>query len=174
VVTGTITKIAPFGAFARIEDGIEGLIHLSELPAGMDPKASLHEGQQLQLRILRIDAERRRLGLSLRQAEEMDKEPVTETSTDTGTSGATSDMMSLSLEAPPSQSEEGSAQPDKESSSQRRDTKGERRDRQERNNENPLLNNLPLSDEGETTAMAEAFRAAARQRPKEEAEDSLE
>src|SRR5207248_302737 len=33
VVTGTITKIAPFGAFARIEDGIEGLIHLSELPA---------------------------------------------------------------------------------------------------------------------------------------------
>ena len=174
VVTGTITKIAPFGAFARIEDGIEGLIHLSELPAGMDPKASLHEGQQLQLRILRIDAERRRLGLSLRQAEEMDKEPVAETSPDTGTSGATNDMMSLSLETPPSQSEEGSAQPDKEGSAQRRDTKGERRDRQERNNENPLLNNLPLTDEGETTAMAEAFRAAARQRTKEEAEDSLE
>src|SRR5690348_13253722 len=86
VVTGTITKIAPFGAFARIEDGIEGLIHLSELPAGMDPKASLHEGQQLQLRILRIDAERRRLGLSLRQAEELDKEPVAETaSAETGT-----------------------------------------------------------------------------------------
>src|SRR5579872_5662102 len=74
VVTGTITKIAPFGAFARIEDGIEGLIHLSELTPGMDPKANLHEGQQLQLRILRIDAERRRLGLSLRQADEMDAE----------------------------------------------------------------------------------------------------
>src|SRR6266853_5486253 len=74
VVTGTITKIAPFGAFARIEDGIEGLIHLSELTPGMDPKTSLHEGMQLQLRILRIDAERRRLGLSLRQAEEMDTE----------------------------------------------------------------------------------------------------
>jgi len=68
VVTGTITKIAPFGAFARIEDGIEGLIHLSELTPGMDPKANLHENQQLQLRILRIDADRRRLGLSLRQA----------------------------------------------------------------------------------------------------------
>jgi small subunit ribosomal protein S1 len=173
VVTGTITKIAPFGAFARIEDGIEGLIHLSELPPGMDPKASLHEGQQLQLRILRIDAERRRLGLSLRQAEEMDKEPVAETATETGTSGASGDMMSLSLEAPSSQTEESTVPPEKESIA-RRETKGERRERPERVNENPLLNNLPLSEEGETTAMAEAFRAAARQRTKEEPEGSQE
>src|SRR5258706_53086 len=77
VVTGTITKIAPFGAFARIEDGIEGLIHLSELTPGMDPKQTLHEGVPLQLRILRIDAERRRLGLSLRQADELDAKEVT-------------------------------------------------------------------------------------------------
>jgi small subunit ribosomal protein S1 len=71
LVTGTITKIAPFGAFARIEDGVEGLIHLSELPAGQqDPKAVLKEGQEVQVRILRIDAERRRLGLSIRQADE--------------------------------------------------------------------------------------------------------
>src|SRR5713226_5426823 len=74
VVTGVITKIAPFGAFARIEDGIEGLIHLSELTPGVDPKQILHEGAQLQLRILRIDAERRRLGLSLRQVDELDAE----------------------------------------------------------------------------------------------------
>ncbi len=73
VVTGEVTKIAPFGAFARIEDGIEGLIHLSELTPGQDPKSILHEGAQLQLRILRIDAERRRLGLSLRQADELDQ-----------------------------------------------------------------------------------------------------
>jgi len=174
VVTGTITKIAPFGAFARIEDGIEGLIHLSELPAGMDPKANLHEGQQLQLRILRIDAERRRLGLSLRQAEEMDKVPSAETPTETGTSGVSGDMMSLSLGAPSLQTDESTAQPEKEGSTPRRDTKGDRRERTERVNENPLLNNLPLSEEGETTAMAEAFRAAARQRTKEEPEGSQE
>src|SRR5205809_3326306 len=76
VVTGTITKIAPFGAFARIEDGIEGLIHCSELIPGTDPKTILHEGTPLQLRILRIDPERRRLGLSLRQADELDAPPV--------------------------------------------------------------------------------------------------
>ena len=74
VVTGTITKIAPFGAFARIEDGVEGLIHLSELLSG----TNLEEGQQLQLRILRIDAERRRLGLSLRQAQEPDQDNTPE------------------------------------------------------------------------------------------------
>ncbi len=175
VVTGTITKIAPFGAFARIEDGIEGLIHLSELTPGMDPKTNLHEGQQLQLRILRIDAERRRLGLSLRQAEEPDKEPVAETaSAETGTSHAPGDMMSLSLEAPSSRTEETSSQTEKETSSARREIKGDRGVRPERNNDNPLLNNLPLGDEGETTAMAEAFRAAARQRSKEESEASQE
>jgi predicted RNA-binding protein with RPS1 domain len=72
VVTGTITRIAPFGAFARIEDGVEGLIHLSELMPGMDPETSLHEGQSVQLRILRLDAERRRLALSMRQVDEPD------------------------------------------------------------------------------------------------------
>jgi predicted RNA-binding protein with RPS1 domain len=73
VVTGVITRIAlPFGAFARIEDGIEGIIHLSELPPGMDPMTSLYVGQHVQVRILRFDAERRRLVLSLRQVDEHD------------------------------------------------------------------------------------------------------
>src|SRR5436309_9431255 len=93
VVTGAVTKIAPFGAFARIEDGIEGLIHLSELTPGMDPKTVLHEGAQLQLRILRIDAERRRLGLSLRQADENEPKegaatPAAEASKDSAASAA--------------------------------------------------------------------------------------
>src|SRR5256886_4140007 len=114
VVTGVVTKIAPFGAFARIDDGIEGLIHLSEVGAGVDPKAVLVEAAQLQLRILRIDADRRRLGLSLRQAEEMDKVPSVETPTETGTSGASGDMISLSLEAPSPQTDESTSQPEKE------------------------------------------------------------
>jgi small subunit ribosomal protein S1 len=82
--------------------------------------------------------------------------------------------MSLSLEAPSPQTEESATSSEKEGGTARRETKGERRERPERTNENPLLNNLPLGEEGETTAMAEAFRAAARQRTKEEPEGSQE
>src|SRR5437588_8412115 len=99
VVTGVITKIAPFGAFARIEDGIEGLIHLSELTPGMDPKQTLHEGVPLQLRILRIDAERRRLGLSLRQADELDAKELpaetTEVETPAGATAGASEAKAI-------------------------------------------------------------------------------
>jgi predicted RNA-binding protein with RPS1 domain len=76
VVIGTVTKIAPFGVFASIEEGVEGFIHLSEITPGTNLKTDLHEGQQLQLRILRIDAERRRLGLSMRQAEQIFPEGI--------------------------------------------------------------------------------------------------
>ena len=177
VVTGVITKIAPFGAFARIEDGIEGLIHLSELTPGMDPRQTLHEGVPLQLRILRIDAERRRLGLSLRQAEEVDAKEVpgevTEGETAPGATTGPSDEKPIpSLEETSARQEPGAPHAETTGGPPRRhEGKNEKR---ERANENPLLNNLPGGDIGETTAMAEAFRAAARQRSKEENETTEE
>jgi len=166
VVTGVITKIAPFGAFARIEDGIEGLIHLSELTPGVDPKQTLHEGVPLQLRILRIDAERRRLGLSLRQADELDKEvPVEMADVSVSPSPVVEEKVIPSLEETPVRSDP---------STQQQENAGARRNegKRERPVENPLLSGLPNNDVGETTAMAEAFRAAARQRTKEESEPS--
>lgn len=70
LVRGTVTQLANFGAFARIEDGIEGLIHVSELADEriQHPKQVVQEGQDLILRIIRIDPQRRRMGLSLRRA----------------------------------------------------------------------------------------------------------
>ncbi len=70
LVRGTVTQLANFGAFARIEDGIEGLVHVSELTDERiaHPKQVVEEGQDLILRIIRIDPERRRMGLSLRRA----------------------------------------------------------------------------------------------------------
>ncbi len=177
VVTGVVTKIAPFGAFARIEDGIEGLIHLSELTPGIDPKTILHEGAQLQLRILRIDAERRRLGLSLRQADEVDQKeptPEAEAELDLAPNGVPAAVASPessipSLEtAPPSLEAATLAQP--EAHTPRRNENRRDRDRNA-NNENALLNNLPPEEEGELTAMAEAFRAAARNRSKDDADE---
>lgn len=71
LVTGEVTKLASFGAFARIEDGIEGLIHISELDEERritHPREVVREGDILTLRIVRIEPERRRLGLSIKQA----------------------------------------------------------------------------------------------------------
>jgi small subunit ribosomal protein S1 len=70
LVQGTITQLANFGAFARIQDGIEGLIHVSELSDDRvaHPRNVVKEGDEMLLRIIRIDPQRRRMGLSLRRA----------------------------------------------------------------------------------------------------------
>lgn len=74
LIHGTITQLANFGAFARIEDGVEGLVHVSELSDERitHPRNLVREGDMLPLRIIRIDAQRRRIGLSLRRALEED------------------------------------------------------------------------------------------------------
>ena len=62
----------PYGAFARIADGVEGLIHVSEIAAQRvadPPKAAVRVGDVLEVRIVAIDRERRRLSLSARLAE---------------------------------------------------------------------------------------------------------
>jgi small subunit ribosomal protein S1 len=64
-----ITNVVDFGAFACIEEGLEGLIHISQLAEGqfLHPRNVVREGEQVQARILNIDGKARRLGLSLRQ-----------------------------------------------------------------------------------------------------------
>lgn len=71
-VEGVITNVVDFGAFARIEEGLEGLIHVSELAEGhfLHPRNVVAEGQHVSARILSIDGHARRLGLSLRAATE--------------------------------------------------------------------------------------------------------
>ena len=70
VVTGLITKLVTFGAFARIEGPVEGLIHVSELVDRRigHPREVVREGDLVPLRIVRIERDRHRLGLSLRRA----------------------------------------------------------------------------------------------------------
>lgn len=75
MVECTITQLATFGAFARVEDGIEGLIHVSELgdERVQHPRDVLQEGDVVQARIIRIDPARKRMGLSLRRTSEDDE-----------------------------------------------------------------------------------------------------
>ncbi len=71
-VSAKITKLAQFGAFAEVEPGVEGLVHISELSDERitHPKQVVREGEQVQLRIIGIDPQRHRLRLSLRQVED--------------------------------------------------------------------------------------------------------
>jgi len=63
VVQGTVTQIAPFGAFVRMSEGVEGLIHSSELTGAA--VAAVSEGAAVTVRIIRVDIPRRRIALSL-------------------------------------------------------------------------------------------------------------
>ncbi|NLF10725.1 MAG: S1 RNA-binding domain-containing protein [Anaerolineaceae bacterium] len=69
LVEGVVTNVVDFGAFAEIDEGIEGLIHVSELADApiSHPKEVVKKGDLLLLRIIRIDARRKRLGLSLKR-----------------------------------------------------------------------------------------------------------
>jgi small subunit ribosomal protein S1 len=77
VIDGTVTKLVNFGAFVRVRDGLEGLIHISELSHQRvaHPGDVVHEGQTIKLKIISLDSERHRLGLSLKQAEEPPARP---------------------------------------------------------------------------------------------------
>lgn len=68
VVEGEVTNVVKFGAFVGIEEGLEGLIHVSELGDGhfLHPRSVIQEGETVRARIVHIDAASRRLGLSLR------------------------------------------------------------------------------------------------------------
>ncbi len=73
LVEGTITRLTKFGAFARLEDDIEGLIHISEISEKRieHPKEVLKEGETYTLRVIKVDTAEHRIGLSLRRVESM-------------------------------------------------------------------------------------------------------
>jgi small subunit ribosomal protein S1 len=67
-VDAVITSVMPFGAFARLEEGLDGLIHVSEMNLGdelVKPREVVVEGQRVLVRVLHVDSEQQRLGLSL-------------------------------------------------------------------------------------------------------------
>ncbi len=73
LVEATITRLTKFGAFARLEEDLEGLIHISEISEKHieHPKEVLKEGDVVTLRVIKIDSQNRRIGLSLRRVDSM-------------------------------------------------------------------------------------------------------
>jgi small subunit ribosomal protein S1 len=72
IVPGRVTKLVPFGAFVRVDEGIEGLVHISELAERHVeiPEQVVNVGDEVQVKVIDIDLERRRISLSLKQASE--------------------------------------------------------------------------------------------------------
>ena len=72
VVPGRVTKLVPFGAFVRVGEGIEGLVHISELAERHVelPEQVVNVGDEILVKVIDIDLERRRISLSLKQANE--------------------------------------------------------------------------------------------------------
>ncbi len=72
IVPGKVTKLVPFGAFVRVEEGIEGLVHVSELAEHHVeiPEQVVSVNEEVMVKIIDIDLERRRISLSLKQANE--------------------------------------------------------------------------------------------------------
>lgn len=71
VIQGVVTHVVDFGAFVRVEEGLEGLVHVSELAEGnfVHPRNVVKEGSVVTVRILNIDSAQRRIGLSMRRVQ---------------------------------------------------------------------------------------------------------
>ena len=91
IVHGKVTKITNFGVFVELEDNLEGLLHISELADHKvdDPQDVVKGGQEVEVKILRVDLDERKIGLSLKRAQwTADQEAAEEENADTeGTFG---------------------------------------------------------------------------------------
>jgi small subunit ribosomal protein S1 len=75
LVEGVVSRVAQFGVFVSLEPGIEALLHTSQIsdPAPEDPSLVVHEGQKLLMRVISIESDKQRLGLSLKEVAQEEK-----------------------------------------------------------------------------------------------------
>ena len=74
-INGRITNIANFGAFIELEDGVEGLIHISELIRGKKKGVNINIGDMVEVEVLNVDPEEKKIGLGLKGLINKGKEP---------------------------------------------------------------------------------------------------
>lgn len=104
IVKGTITNITDFGLFVEVEEGIEGLVHVSELSSKKikSPSEIYKEGEEIQAKIIHVSAEERRLGLSIKQLKEDEEKHKPREYSKTGPDAAQNlgDLLKMKLEEP--------------------------------------------------------------------------
>jgi small subunit ribosomal protein S1 len=97
VVQGKVTKVTSFGAFVELKDGIDGLVHISQISEDRIDKVKDHlkPDQQVTARVIKIDPEERRLGLSIKAANYSTEQLAAETATYEALKRTAGDMMNL-------------------------------------------------------------------------------
>jgi len=97
VVQGKVTKVTSFGAFVELKDGIDGLVHISQISEDRIDKVKDHlkPDQQVTARVIKIDPEERRLGLSIKAANYSTEQLAAETATYEAIKRTAGDMMNL-------------------------------------------------------------------------------
>jgi general stress protein 13 len=78
ILTGKVTGIQPYGAFVAIDDNTQGLVHISEITHGFvkDINDHLKVGDEIQVKVLSVDEEAGKIGLSIRATQEAPEQPV--------------------------------------------------------------------------------------------------
>jgi small subunit ribosomal protein S1 len=103
VISGQVTKLVPFGAFVRVAQGIEGLVHISEIShEHVDtPESALSVGEEVQVKVIDVDVSRRRVSLSIRQVTSAPKrEREREIEAEPAGTGSSAPDMSTAIEVP--------------------------------------------------------------------------
>jgi len=80
VISGTVTKLVPFGAFVRVGEGVEGLVHISELANEHieSPEQVVQVGEEVRVKVVDVDVTRRRISLSIKRVGDADSGPAAE------------------------------------------------------------------------------------------------
>jgi small subunit ribosomal protein S1 len=95
LITGTVTKITNFGVFVGLEEGLEGLLHISELADHKveNPEEVVKVGEEIEVKILRVDAEERKIGLSRKRVEWSEEEELASAEAEAaGTNGSAGEL----------------------------------------------------------------------------------
>jgi small subunit ribosomal protein S1 len=102
IVTGQVTKLVPFGAFVRVGQGIEGLVHISEISHEHveSPEAVLSVGQEVEVKVIDVDVTRRRVSLSMRQVSAPAPKPKEIVVEEERPAGSSAPDMSTAIEVP--------------------------------------------------------------------------
>jgi small subunit ribosomal protein S1 len=111
IITGQVTKLVPFGAFVRVGEGVEGLVHISELAREHveSPEEVVQVGQQVRVKVVDVDVSRRRISLSIKRVgDEVTAEPEIEAEPEVAAEPAVAADAEVAAEAAP----EAEAQPE--------------------------------------------------------------